>query len=219
MPNRVGLTYRFDEKALSYERALREVGLEPVRLHPDQQPRTLEGLDGLLLSGGSDINPALYHQAPHPETDKPDDARDEMEGRLLRQVLERNLPVLAICRGMQLFNVLHPGGSLQQHIEEHSVRLPQAGLTAHTIAVEAGTRLAAIMGPGTQEVNSRHHQAVDRVGAGLRVSAVSPDGVIEGVERTDLRFAVAVQWHPEDRVLSSASDRKLFAALAKAVGS
>jgi len=219
MPNRVGVTYKYDEKARPYEEALRQVGLEPVRLHASRPPHTIEGLDGLLLSGGSDINPKLYHQPPHVETDKPDDPRDEMETRLLRQALDRNLPVLAICRGMQLFNVVHSGGTLHQHIEAHSVRLTGASLTAHTIEVEAGSQLAAIVGPGSQEVNSRHHQALDQVGGRLRVSAVSPDGVIEAVERADLRFAVAVQWHPEDRVRASVSDRKLFEAFAKAVGS
>ena len=107
-----------------------------------------------------------------------------------------NVPVLAICRGMQLFNVTHAGGTLVQDVEGH--KLPRNG--THHIEIYHGTKLAEIFGAGLHSVNSRHHQAVARVGEGLTVSAKSPGGVVEGLERPDLRFAVAVQWHPEDQM-------------------
>jgi putative glutamine amidotransferase len=218
MRRRVGVTYRSEEKVIPYERALRQAGLEPVRMSPDE-PAKLEEVEGLVVTGGTDVDPARYGEAAHPETDRPDCERDAMEAELLQQALNRDMPVLAICRGMQLINVLH-GGSLRQHIENadtHRVRTPQPELTAHTVEVEPGTKLAGIVGAGERGVNSRHHQAVERVGAGLRVSARAADGTIEAMEREDRRFVVAVQWHPEDRVFTSESDRKLFEAFAQAL--
>jgi putative glutamine amidotransferase len=203
---RAGVTYRREEKVERYEKALREVGIEPVRIAPGVTP-AVDSLDGLVLTGGADINPACYGQAPASETQDPDDARDELELQVLKRALSAGLPVLAICRGMQLFNVAH-GGTLIQH-------LPTAPAHAklHAVRVAPDTRLASIIGPGEHEVNSRHHQAVDEPGKGLLVSAVSSDGVIEALERPGEHFAVAVQWHPEDL-----ADRKLFEAFATSVG-
>ena len=189
-------------------------------ISPDD-PRALAGLQGLLLSGGTDLNPARYGATPHPRNETPDDARDDLETGLLTEALAADLPVLAICRGMQLFNVAH-GGTLIQHLENsaaHVVRGDDPALPAHQILVEPGTRLAEILGEGVHAVNSRHHQAVGRVGAGLRVTARStPDGVIEALERSDRRFALAVQWHPEDQARRDAEQRKLFQAFAEAMG-
>lgn len=215
MGGRIGLTYSYPEKARPYAEALRLVGLEPVLLAPGA-PASIEGLDGLLISGGCDLNPKLYGQAPDPKTGQPDDQRDELESRLLTAALDRDLPVLAICRGMQLFNV-HHGGSLEQHREGHEARLQDPSHPAHAVTVAPGTELASILGDGTHPVNSRHHQTVARVGTGLTVSARSDDGVIEGLERPDKRFAVAVQWHPEDQVSRDEAQRKLFQAFAQAV--
>lgn len=216
---RVGVTFRFESKVVRYEFALRQVGIDPVRISPDV-PRSIESLDGLVLTGGTDINPARYGQDRHAVTEDPDDARDELEIRLLHIALDLGLPVLAICRGMQLFNVAH-GGTLIQHLataDLHSQKMPAAEPgkhgPAHEVHVHANTQLARIIGEGTHQVNSRHHQAVDRVGDGLIVSAISTDGVIEAVERPDKPFALAVEWHPEDRVISSEADRKLFEAFA-----
>lgn len=171
-----------------------------------------------MLTGGSDVNPARYGERPKKETQTPDDKRDEFETMLLRHALsEASIPVLAICRGMQLFNVFH-GGTLVQHLAAggpHQVK--QKDATAHTVRVSTGSRLASILGEGEHEVNSRHHQAVGRVGNGLVVSAVAEDGVIEALEKPDGPFAIAVQWHPEDRILVSASDRRLFEAFAEAL--
>jgi putative glutamine amidotransferase len=208
-PKRVGVTFRNEKKLEPYLGALRSVGIEPLPIHPDD-PKPLDGLDGLLLTGGTDVNPKFYHQARHAESDEPDDARDEMEQRLLTSALERDLPVLAICRGMQLFNVAH-GGSLAQHIEGHR----QPGVSdAHRIGVEPGTRLAEAIGPGSHFVNSRHHQIVGKIGEKLLVSARSEEGYVEALERNDRKFAVAVQWHPEDLVDERTEAKQLFQAFA-----
>ena len=148
---------------------------------------------------------------PDARSETPDTPRDELERHLLREALAADLPVLAICRGLQLFNVSHAGGTLTQHMEGH--KLAHTG--THEIEIYEGTRLAGILGAGVQSVNSRHHQAVAEVGAGLKVSAKSPGGVIEGLERPELRFAIAVQWHPEDMIEKVALQRNLFQEFGK----
>jgi gamma-glutamyl-gamma-aminobutyrate hydrolase PuuD len=216
---RAALTFSEPAKAEPYAEALRQAGIEPVLISPGQ-PARLNGLDGLLLTGGCDLNPARYGAAPHPANEPPDDQRDELETVLLQQALDARLPVLAICRGLQLFNVAH-GGTLVQHLDNsavHVVRGDDPAMPAHEILVAADSRLAAILGGGVHAVNSRHHQAVERVGAGLTISARStPDGVVEALERSDLPFAVAVQWHPEDQVRRDPSQKKLFAAFREAL--
>jgi putative glutamine amidotransferase len=206
---RVAVHARDVRKTVPYADALRAVGIEPVIVTPDQDSGWVEW-SGLLLSGGSDIGPALYGQDPGPATDKPDVERDALEQQTLRQALAGNVPVLAICRGLQLFNVTHPGGTLVQDLEGH--KLPRNG--THHIEIYQGTKLAAIFGSGLHSVNSRHHQAVAHVGEGLTVSAKSPGGIIEGLERPDLRFALAVQWHPEDQM---PQQRRLFEAFRDAM--
>ncbi len=214
MNNRVAVTFNEPDRVVVYEAALLGVGLEPVR-----NPESLDGLAGLLLTGGTDVNPALYNESPHPKTQEPDDRRDALEIRLLKEALETDKPVLAICRGLQLFNVVH-GGTLIQHLDggghEKRKDLPVSAEN-HKAAVEPETKLAEIVGSGEIPVNSRHHQAIGQLGEGLRVSAVSSDDVIEAVERPDKAFAVAVQWHPEDRCMVDARDRKLFESFAAAV--
>lgn len=221
MIRKAALTYRFPHKAEPYAEALRQAGIEPIPVAPDS-PRNLDGLQGLLITGGTDLNSRLYGQDPHSSNEAPDDPRDELELRLLQDALDADLPVLAICRGMQLFNVGH-GGSLIQDLPNpaiHAVRGPDPSLPAHQVIVEPRSRLAAILGQGVCYVNSRHHQAVDRLGAGLRITATSPlDGVIEGIERDDRRFAIAVQWHPEDQIERDAQQLKLFLAFAEALES
>jgi putative glutamine amidotransferase len=215
---RAGVTFGKADRAVPYELALKEAGIESV-----PNPASLEGLDGLLLTGGSDVNPARYGHQRAGESEAPDDARDELEMRLLQEALAADLPVLAICRGLQLFNVFH-GGTLIQHLasaDVHRVKArdaePGKHPSAHRIWVAPGTRLAKIVGAGGHNVNSRHHQAVDNLGKGPVVSAIAADGVIEALELPDAAFAVAVQWHPEDRIAVSAGDRKLFDAFAAAM--
>ncbi len=216
---RAALTFREPHKVEPYAQALRAAGIEPVLISP-QEPGSLDGIQGLLLSGGTDVNPDRYGGTPHDANEPADDQRDELEMRLLGEALAKDVPVLAICRGMQLFNVAH-GGTLIQHLnntEFHRVRGSDPSIPAHEIVVEPGSRLAAILGQGPHRVNSRHHQAVERLGSGLTVTARStPDGVIEGLERTDRRFAVAVQWHPEDQAPRDAAQRKLFEAFREAL--
>src|SRR5215469_528839 len=214
---RVVISFPNRPKPGPYEQALRQVGIEPVTVWPDCSSDWTSA-DGLVLTGGTDVNPARYGRQSEEETQQPDDKRDEFEFELLRHaLLEAPIPVLAICRGMQLFNVFH-GGTLIQHLPPDGPhQLKQNDAVAHTVRVVAGTRLASILGAGNHDVNSRHHQAVDRVGGGLIVSAVAQDGVIDAVERPNGPFAVAVQWHPEDRILTSAGDRRLFKAFAEAL--
>jgi len=199
---RAVLAYRDETRIAPYAEALRSVGIEPVFVTPDRAIDSLDGM-GLVLSGGSDVDPASYGAKAEPLTETPDPERDAMEKKLLREAMELDLPVLGICRGMQMFNIGHPGGTLIQHIEGH--KTPQ---TPHEITVETGTTLASIFGVGKRSVNSRHHQSVDRLGEGLIVSARAADGTIEAIEQPGRKFAVAVQWHPEDLP----QDRALFEA-------
>jgi putative glutamine amidotransferase len=219
MAARVGISDCGETKVAPYEDAIRRVGLEPVRLTAGRQ-RSLDGLNGLLLTGGADINPRRYGQEPAAETQQPDDERDELEFSLLGEALALDLPVFAICRGMQLLNV-HLHGTLTQHLSSagtHVRRLkdeiPGQHRTAHSVEVLPGTLLARIIGAGRHEVNSRHHQGVEEPAPGAVKSAVSEDGVIEAMELPAKRFVLAVQWHPEDRIDISEADRKLFEAFA-----
>ena len=220
MSKKVGVTYENRRKVEPYAAALRQVGLEPVLISAKDAP-SLNGLQGLLLTGGRDVDPELYGQKPAPETDKPNASRDTIEARLLEQALEQDLPVLAICRGLQLFNVCK-GGTLVQHLKGDPHRVvpkpKDPAEPVHKITVAANTKLAEILGPGQHPVNSRHHQAVDRLGTGLRISAKSAkDGVVEAFELPEKQFAVAVQWHPEDQIHSDETQLKLFRAFAEAV--
>jgi putative glutamine amidotransferase len=213
---RVAVTFNRETRLSPYLAALEGVALEAVR-----NPQSIESLDGLLLTGGADVNPARYGQT-NSGSDEVDDARDELELRLLQEALAANLPVFAICRGLQLFNVAY-GGTLIQHlgsdVHRQKARDAEAGKhpAAHRIWVAPETRLAQIVGGGGLDVNSRHHQAIENMGQGLVVSAIASDGVIEAIEKPGAGFALAVQWHPEDRILVSEADRKLFEAFAAAV--
>ena len=222
MAAKVGVTDCGSPRILAYENAVRAVGLEPVRLVPKEQ-QSLDGLNGLLLTGGTDINPKRYGEAAGSETDQPDDSRDEMEFCLLGEALALDLPVFAICRGMQLLNV-HLHGTLHQHLpgNVHEQRLPDEmpgqHRSVHDVAVMPKTLLSRITQISTLAVNSRHHQAVNNLGQGLIVSAQSEDGIVEAIEFPVRRFVFAVQWHPEDRIEVSANDLKLFQAFAHEVG-
>ncbi len=195
-----------EEKRGSYRNALRHAGVEPLEDVTD-----LRGVDGLLLAGGTDVDPALYGAAREAGTDEPDRVRDGIEGALLDEALVRDLPVLGICRGLQFLNV-HLGGTLRQHIDGH--KYPKVR-EVHSVTIAPGSRLEAILATREYVVNSRHHQAAERVGAGLAVTATAPDGVVEALELPGKRFVLAVQWHPEAR--TDSPDARLFDAFLKAL--
>jgi len=215
---RVAVTHGLKTNREPYMAAVRDAGLDPVSVNPLHPLSSLTGIDGLLLCGGSDLDPSMYGQQRRPEGGDPDRERDALEQRLLAEALTRDVPLLAICRGLQLFNVAHPGGTLVQHMHGHRIKQGDPSEPAHDVIVEPGTRLAEILGATSVAVNSRHHQAVDRVGEGLIVSGRSAgDRVIEALERADRRFAIAVQWHPEDQVARFPEARRLFVAFAAAL--
>jgi putative glutamine amidotransferase len=177
-------------------------------LEVSESPRKVLGeIDGLLLTGGGDVDPALYGEDRHDSVEDAEPGRDEFEIDLARRAIEANLPLLAICRGAQVLNVA-AGGTLVQDIPTslgaslpHSVTEPKDAI-AHDITVTPGSVLERILGgtasAATCRVNSRHHQAVGRIGQGLVASATAPDGVVEAIEKPDARFCLGVQWHPEN---------------------
>lgn len=193
------------KKPRDYEAAVRRAGATPKPLSLDAPTASaLDGVDGLLLTGGDDVDPALYGEAAHPTYDVSEPGRDTFEIDLIRRALAADLPVLAICRGLQVLNVAL-GGTLIQDIPsepgpllQHDAEGPPTTL-AHTVAVTPGSCLATLVGPDdTRAVNSRHHQSIRALGQGLVVTGVSPDGVIEAAEVPAARFCVGVQWHPEN---------------------
>jgi len=208
-----------------YVRSVEQSGAVPVVLPPvppADVPALLDRLDGILLSGGADVDPAVYGQEPHPRLGRVNRRRDEFELALVREALRRDVAILAICRGHQVLNVA-TGGTLVQDIAslvQGQVRHDGKGprwRCAHRVEVTTPSRLREILGEDALSVNSIHHQAVDRVGDGLVVSARCPeDGVIEGLERPASRFVVAVQWHPESFWNRPHSFQRLFDAHADA---
>lgn len=171
----------------------------------------LNGIGGLLLPGGGDVEPARYGEEPHPSLVDVEPLRDDFEIALVREARSRNLPIFAICRGLQVLNVAF-GGTLVQDIPsqvpgalEHRLAVPphEAFALAHEVWIDKDTKLARLMserlgGADTCDVNSRHHQAVKQVAPNFHVSATAPDGVIEAIEDPSLPFCLAVQWHPEN---------------------
>jgi putative glutamine amidotransferase len=181
--------------------------LIPLSVLGDDLRAVYERLDGVLLPGGGDIDPDYFAESRSPNLGTVDAARDRIELALARLALTNGKPLLGVCRGMQVMNVAF-GGSLYQDLpteypralERHSHPVkdyPREHL-AHLVSVEEESRLARVLGSPIVQVNSRHHQAVKRVGEGLIVVAHAPDGVIEGVEAPDHPFALGVQWHPEN---------------------
>jgi len=206
---------------LDYPQAVASGGGVPVVLTPvfDDPPEVLDRLDALVVSGGPDLTPSLYGATPGPELGPTDEEADRWELALLRRALDARIPVLAICRGMQVLNVAR-GGTLWQDLpselglEGHRQR-EHGSRTVHDVEIEDGSRLAGICGSGRLAVNSFHHQGIRDLGEGLRVVARAPDGVVEGLEDPDLPFAVAVQWHAES-LIARPAHLALFAALVAA---
>jgi putative glutamine amidotransferase len=196
-----------------YVRAVEEAGGRPLLVPPSENglEETLDALDGIIFSGGSDLDPEHYGAEAHPETSGIHEERDRAELELMKAALARDMPVLGICRGIQVLNVAR-GGDLHQHLPEivgHEGHKHDPGgeFIDHDVAIEPDTTLAKILGH-RHGVKSHHHQGLDSVGEGLRVSAHAEDGSIEGVEDPQRRFALGVLWHPE-----AGDDLKLFQAL------
>jgi putative glutamine amidotransferase len=201
---------------VTYTRAVERAGGTPVVLPPvpaDSVARLIQGLDGLVLTGGTDVNPALYDAAPHEHTEPPDRRRDRFELSLARAAIEAQLPVLAICRGMHILNVAR-GGTLIQHLPDavgHNGHAPDpVKMTPEDVQFSAGSQLGKLLGARAR-VPALHHQAIQRAGSGLIAVAWAEDQVIEAVELQGHRFAVGVQWHPEE-----GDDLRVFEALVAA---
>lgn len=188
----------------TYVDAILAAGGLPILLPhaPDAAGAYLALLDGLVVSGGAfDLPPELYGEARRAECGPSKPERTAFERDLLEAALAARLPVLGVCGGMQLLNVVR-GGTLHQDLRADAgvdghEQPPPKDVPSHPAAVLAGTHLAALVGAGALPVNSTHHQAVKDVGAGVLVSARAPDGVVEAIELPDLPFAIGVQWHPE----------------------
>ena len=207
-----------------YLDAVSRAGGRPVVIDPyGESSGLLDRVDGLMLTGGADVDPDCYGQAPHAKTYGVDRRADDFEIPLVRDSLARAMPTLAICRGLQVLNIAL-GGTLHQHI------LDDSGVAAHgrpgepnggreqEVTVEAGTHLAKVMGSTSVVASCHHHQSVDRVGTGLRVVARADDGIVEALELDNADgFLLAVQWHPEDTAATDPAQQHLFDALIAAI--
>jgi putative glutamine amidotransferase len=193
-------------------------GCVPVLLPPlPGIERAVDRLDGLVLPGGPDVDPALYAAAPHSKAGRVDRGRDDAELALLTAALDVGLPVFGICRGMQLLNI-RLGGTLHQYIPEivgHDGHSPEGGRQGvygpRQVRLAAGSRIAKIIGADVATVPCHHNQAIDRIGAGLTVTGTADDGTIEVVESDDHPFVLGVQWHDEESDIDS-----IFRALGEA---
>ena len=210
-----------------YLESVKRAGGEPRVLSLDVPP-SLDGLDGVLFTGGGDVDPVHYRDTRHANTNEPDPARDAFELALAKLALEKDTPLLAICRGLQVVNVA-AGGTLMQDIPAqlnqalgHQVDSPASAI-AHEVWVTPGTALARVMqeelgGSEVLQVNSRHHQAIGKTADGFMITATAPDGIVEAIERPDARFCIAVQWHPEN-FWRTGEFRSLFEEFVKAAES
>ena len=215
----------------SYIEELRKVGAVPwvIPLIP-QDPGTLQEifdrLDGVFITGGVDVDPSRYGEPKTPLCGTTDTDRDAVEIALLRHALDRTLPVLAVCRGIQILNVAC-GGTLYQDVSAQvpaalkhdffpTPERPSRKYLAHDVTVKAGSLLGRILGDAVVPVNSMHHQAIKDLAPQLAATAYAPDGIIEGVEGTGDQYIVAVQWHPEELTETQPGMGRLFTTFAEA---
>ncbi|MQL52603.1 gamma-glutamyl-gamma-aminobutyrate hydrolase family protein [Desulfofundulus thermobenzoicus] len=227
----IGITCAWDEPAgryfLSryYTAAVEEAGGRPVLLpHPPPKRSGMvlpAFLDGLILSGGGDVDPSYFGEEPLPGLGEIAPERDAFEMELTRRALAAGLPLLGICRGAQVLNIA-AGGDIYQDIKSQVPGCLQHGqqgprwFPSHNITIEGGTRLARILGSGIRRVNSFHHQAVRRVAPGFKVAARATDGIIEAIEYSGPAFVLGVQWHPETMWERDGTALDLFKALVEA---
>ncbi len=197
----------------------------PVTREPDVIAHYLGVVDGLLLSGGVDVAPACFGEEPHPKLGSVDDDRDTTELPLIRDALAQDMPVFAICRGIQSLNIAL-GGTLYQdipsqapsaiHHQQSDVGIPR-NTTSHSVRIVPDSRLRSIVGVEEMQTNSFHHQSLKQVADGLVVTAVAPDGIIEAAESPAHRYVVAVQFHPEETAPNDLHSRQLFEAFIAAL--
>jgi putative glutamine amidotransferase len=214
-------------KLPDYEESVRRAGgdVRVLDRASDRPAEVIAGVNGLLLTGGGDVQPSLYGATPHSTFDPAEPGRDEYEIELVRRAIDANLPLFAICRGIQVLNVAR-GGTLIQHIPdevgtavEHRVKEPRFA-TAHDVWLTSNSLLERTLRERLEDadscaVNSRHHQAAKDLGEGLTVSATAPDGIVEALEDPGPRFCLGVQWHPEN-FWRTGEFRALFEAFVQA---
>jgi putative glutamine amidotransferase len=205
----------------TYIESLKHAGAVPVIIPPQPENASdiLDGVDGLLLAGGDDCDPSEYGEERHPSCEPMDPRRQQNDVGLARLARERGIPTLGICLGLQMMNVAS-GGTLIQDIDSAiETEIIHASEPSdrhrHDVSIDGSTRLGRIVGAHVLNVNSSHHQAVGRVGEGLRVTAQAPDGIVEGLEDPSHPFYVGVQWHPED-MMGEASAAAIFGAFIEA---
>lgn len=205
----------------TYVDSLRRAGAVPVVIppQPENARELIDTLDGLLLAGGDDCDPAVYGEERHPTVEPMDERRQANDLSLAKLARDRGIPTLGICLGVQVMNIA-AGGTLIQDIEsQHQTEIEHVSepedRARHDVLIESDTRLAKILGAREINVNSSHHQAIRGIGDGLRVTASAPDGIIEGLEDPKHPFYVGVQWHPED-MPGEDSARRIFGAFVEA---
>jgi putative glutamine amidotransferase len=210
---------------IPYPKSVTDAGglpvLIPLNLSYDDLDLLLTRVDGILFTGGYDVDPRLYGNQPHPKVEGVDADRDRVEIYLVQALINLSKPFFGICRGFQVINIAL-GGSLYEDLPEqfpgeiqHDNHNRPRDYLAHTVDVQSGTRLSELLGTGAIGVNSLHHQGVNRIARGLQETALAPDGLIEAFELNDYPFGLAVQWHPEE-LQEYASMRNLFQTLVQA---
>lgn len=227
----IGITCSFDDRdgrfflARAYIDSVAEAGGIPLILPGTDKIKKLDSylkvISGVLLAGGGDLDPSYFDEEPHPALGEITPERDRFEIMLANAAMEKKMPILGICRGIQVLNVAC-GGNLIQHIPaeikkplKHSQSAPRAHPT-HNITIDKDSQLADIFGVSALRVNSFHHQSVKEPAEGFRVSAMSSDGVIEALEALEYPFVIGVQWHPECMTVNDSKSRQLFKAFVEA---